>query len=417
MSNYLHRTLGAGAHARALVCRPGEQLRWAGFARTHYYDIKRLSPVGEPKGGALGRGIANFTGDVVSELLGGSDEGSDKPPPADVLVSGPAPDCLAHRYLRDLPSISRVLLRLWVLTPDRLVVLTERPPVVEEAPEPAQSLLGKASRFGKGLAKFGKDVAAIVADNRTKFGDNREGEPVAPKEFLPAVEIPAAQIADASTTARGVRVSLVDGSGFEFVRGVAASNWELPTAESELKIVTKEMSGHWLRSGERLVLACAPINGYTGVQLGDDLRLPHEPLGEVPEVELGKLKWPRPADWTLRTQGADWADDPTVAFWAHATRPDQDAVRFADHLAHTRGDARLTLTTTRAAVVYPSSLLTDPGDGPFTTFCEVDASRVRRLSADRGDRSVPASPVIRLDFTDDSVLLVRDPLTSRRLGR
>ncbi|MBN6035344.1 hypothetical protein JYK18_10620 [Amycolatopsis sp. 195334CR] len=178
------------------------------------------------------------------------------------------------------------------------------------------------------------------------------------------------------------------------------------------------MTGHWLHPGERLVLACAPINGYTGVVLDGELRLPHEPLGEVPEVELGRLKWPRPADRTSQAGGEDWVDDPTVAFWAHATRPDQHAVRFADHFAHTRGDARLTLTSHRAAVVYPTRLLADADAdrNPFTTFGELPASSIRSLSAEIVGRTLPSAPVIRLDFADGSTLLVRDPLTSRRLG-
>ncbi|QFU85477.1 hypothetical protein [Amycolatopsis sp. YIM 10] len=411
-SNYLHRALGPGAHARALV-RPGETVVWAGFARTHYYDIKRLTPVGEPKGSAVGRGlgaVGDFAGEVVSGMLG-SENGPDKPPPADVVVFGPQAGCLAHQHLSTLPSISRGLLRLWVLTSQRLVVFTEQPPV-DEPPSTEDSLLGKASRFGRGLAKVGR----IITDTRTKFGDNVEGEPVAPKAFVPAAEIPGAQIAGV----RATRVSLVDGSGIDFVRGVAGPAWETTTAESELKIVTKEVTGHWLRPGERLVLACAPINGYTGVLLDGELRLPHEPLGDVPEVKLGKLKWPRPADWTMRTAGADWADDPTVAFWAHATRPEQDAVRFADHFAHTRGDARLTLTSHRAAVVYPTRLLADAAAdaarNPFTTFSEVPASSIRGLTAEPAGCGVPSAPVVRLDFTDGSTLLVRDPLTSRRLG-
>ncbi|MGC7100317.1 hypothetical protein ACPZ19_37020 [Amycolatopsis lurida] len=413
LSNYLYRALGPGAHARALV-RPGETVVWAGFARTHYYDIKHLTPTGEPRRGVVSRGfgaVGGFAGAVVAGLLDGADDGPDKPPPADVLVSGPQAGCLAHQHLSALPSISRVLLRLWVLTSQRLVVFAERPPV-DEPPPGNDSLLGKASRFGKGLAKIGR----IITDTRATFGDHVEGEPVAPKDFVLAVEIPAARIAGA----HGSRVSLVDGSSIDFVRGVTGPGWEVSTAEYELKTVTEEVTGHWLRPGERLVLACAPINGYTGVLLDGELRLPHEPLGDLPEVKLGRLKWPRPAEWTVRNQGADWADDPTVAFWAHATRPEQDAVRFADHLAHTRGDARLTLTSHRAAVVYPTRLLADAAadadKNPFTTFGELPASSIRSLSAEIVGCGLPSAPVIRLDFTDGSTLLVRDPLTSRRLG-
>ncbi|MBK1783417.1 hypothetical protein JHE00_03690 [Prauserella sp. ASG 168] len=190
----------------------------------------------------------------------------------------------------------------------------------------------------------------------------------------------------------------------------------MPTAESELKLVTKELSQLWLRPGERLLLACVPISGYVGLLLDGELRLPHEPLSPMPEVTLGTPRWPLPAAFTIESRGADWADDPTVAFWASARDPAQHAVRFADHFAHSQGEAGLTLTSQRVAVVYPARILADAASRhAFVTVCELAPQSVRSVSGAHVGRSIPNPLVIRVDFADGSTLFVRDPLAARRL--
>jgi hypothetical protein len=212
--------LGAATQARPHL-HPGEDLRWAAYGRVVGFDVRGLTPQGEPAKGLLrrvGSGAAGFAGDVLSEALGGGDDsGPDRPPPPQVIAFGDRAGVLAHEFLRAVP-VSAPIRRLWVLTAQRLVVLDEPVPVVE--PEPEKSLLGKAVGFGRGVAKFGKDVAEILTDRTKTYGDNREGEPIAPREFVPVAELPAARIARVDVAQRGrkpvLRMSLVDGSGVDF---------------------------------------------------------------------------------------------------------------------------------------------------------------------------------------------------------
>ena len=100
----------------------------------------------------------------------------------------------------------------------------------------------------------------------------------------------------------------------------------------------------------------------------------------------------------------------------HAFRqPDQLAVRFADHLANTYGEARLAVSDRRFALVCPSKFLGDTNT-LLTTFCEVDARQVR-LSAPFAGRSAPPPRVVRVDFGDGSVLLLRAPLAAELVAR
>ncbi|TVT50108.1 hypothetical protein FNH05_16210 [Amycolatopsis rhizosphaerae] len=187
-------------------------------------------------------------------------------------------------------------------------------------------------------------------------------------------------------------------------------------AHEDYEIVHDELTRFWLRPGERLWFGCAPLRGYVRARIGAETRLPHEPLGAIPPLDLGASRWPLPAEGVLEQE---WTDDPTVAFLALAQRPDQHAVSFGDHFAHSRGEARLAVTTHRVAVVYTTKLfhLPAPGEPLFTTFCELDAGRVRGCTAPYVGRSIPPVRVIRVDFADGSALLLRDPLAARRVGR
>lgn len=94
-TDLLATPLGAATVAQKLVHRHGEgrRLLWAAYARVHYYDIPGLNPDGSPKPNALGRGagkVGDFLGDVVSGALG-SEQGPDRPPPADLIVHGEPP--------------------------------------------------------------------------------------------------------------------------------------------------------------------------------------------------------------------------------------------------------------------------------------------------------------------------------------
>ncbi|MFI5612459.1 hypothetical protein [Amycolatopsis sp. NPDC051903] len=208
--------LGAATQARPHL-RPDETVLWAAYGSVLGYDVRGLDEFGNPAKGLLrkvGSGLADFAGGVVDAALSDEDSGSSgtaQGPPA-VVVFGDRPGLLAESLVRGSGA------SLWALTTARLVLLrvVVAPEPVEE---PEKSLLGKAIGFGRGVARFGKDVAEIVTDRRKTYGDNHEGEPVARKDFEVAAELPRARITGFAVAQRdrkpGLRMSLVDGSGFD----------------------------------------------------------------------------------------------------------------------------------------------------------------------------------------------------------
>lgn len=390
-TDFLADPLGPATVADALVHQPGEgRLLWAAYAKVHAFDIPGVAPAGD-----------------------------DAPPP-DLVVWGPARDCLAHRYMRHLPLVSPVS-RLWTLTPQRLALHTEVPP-------PPQGLLAR-------VAKFGRDLAEIVAEHRLAFGANVEDEPVALPALEPIAEIPRSQIAGWEVAHRGsapvLRLRLVDRSGLDFLVGMtdrdeceyaaglangepslrpgARAEWVAKLAEKSRKLAER-----LVRPGEQLLLAATANVGYVGVQLGRELRVPHDPLGTMPALTVTKPRWPRPAATSQAPNG--WLDDPTIAFWAQADRPGRDAVALADMLAHTRGVARLVLTRARLALIAATKLLASPPDPapPLTAVLELPPTRIRTVVAEFAGRSLPPKPLLRLDFTDGSTLRLRDPIAARQ---
>lgn len=188
----------------------------------------------------------------------------------------------------------------------------------------------------------------------------------------------------------------------------------LPMAKSVDEIVERELHQFWLGPGERLIIGCPPAHGYVGLLLDGELTLPYEPSRETPAV-TGKTRWPLPASEVLE---ADWTDDPTIAYWAVARTADQTAARLADHLAGGKGEARLTLSDRRLAVVYPAKMLEgeDPAQ-PFRTFEEMPSGVVRSVSALYLGRSFPPRPVLQFVFTDGSVVCQRDMLAVTKADR
>ena len=433
-TDYLAEPLGPATVARKLVLRPGEdRLLWAAYAKAHYFDIPGLHPDGSPRPNAAVRGagkVGDFFGDVLSAALGAEEDGRDRPPPADLIAFGSAPDCMAHRYLRGVPSVSAALRRLWTLTPQGLTLHTEvAPPAVRV--EPAGSLL---TRFGGGLVKLGREIADIVTDNRMTFGANVEDEPIALPTLEPLVEIPRSQIAGFSVAQRKsaavLRLLLVDGSGVDFLvamtdreeceYALALANGEPPLragarVEWVAKLATKALTraADLVRPNEQVVLAATTNVGYVGVQLGRELRVPHAPVRPVPDLNVTKLRWPLPAASSQEPNG--WLDDPTMAFWAQADRSDRDAVAMADMLAHTRGTARVIVTRDRVALIAATALLREPPDptAPLTPVLELPPSRVRGVVAELAGRSLPPKPLLRIDFADGSTLRLRDPIAAR----
>jgi hypothetical protein len=180
------------------------------------------------------------------------------------------------------------------------------------------------------------------------------------------------------------------------------------------EIAEAEMARFWLRPGERLVLAVDPMRGYAAAVVGGQHRVPHAAGRPMPTVNTAPPEWPLPVSGVLD----DWTDDPTLAYWAVAQSPDQLAIRVADHFAASFGDARLALTDQRAAVLYPTKILTESSsDGPFTTFEEIPATAVRGFTAVLSGRSAPPCPVLRIDFADGSTLLVGDVLAVSKVAR
>ncbi|WP_037315375.1 hypothetical protein [Amycolatopsis orientalis] len=188
----------------------------------------------------------------------------------------------------------------------------------------------------------------------------------------------------------------------------------LPMAKSVDEIVERELHQFWLAPGERLILGCPPAHGYVGLLLDGKLTLPYEAARETPAV-TGKPRWPLPAPDVLE---ADWTDDPTIAYWVVARSADQIAARLADHLAGGKGEALLTLSDRRLAVVYPARMLEgeDPAQ-PFRTFEEMPSGVVRSVSARYLGRSFPPRPVLQFVFADGSVVYQRDMLAVDKATR
>ncbi|MCP2165788.1 hypothetical protein [Goodfellowiella coeruleoviolacea] len=187
-------------------------------------------------------------------------------------------------------------------------------------------------------------------------------------------------------------------------------------------IIETELAKYWLQPGERLLLGTMPLNGYVGARIDSELHIPYQSATELPAHALGRCRWPLPSEALRETPrlDEDWVEDPTLAYWVDAPHPNTDAVRMADHFAHTRGTARLVLSDQRTAVIYPARLF-DPKDfqpaEPMRTFYELPPSRVAGLSAPFVGRSIPPRRVIRLDFTDGSTIMLRDPHSGGRVDR
>jgi hypothetical protein len=398
-TDFLADPIGPATVAAALVHQPGEgPLLWAAYTTVHSFDVP---------------GVA-ATGDETPDLV----------------VWGPDRNCLAYRYVRDIPAGGR---RLWTFTPQRLALHTEVTPVAEPDPEPqGGSLLAKAA---SGLAKFGRELAEKVAEGRLRFGANVEDEPVALPTLEPVAEIPRSRIAGFEVAHRGstpvLRLRLVDRSGVDFLVGMTdrdeceyaaglsngepslrpgvRAEWVAKLAEKSRKLAERLVS-----PGEQVLLAGTTNYGYVGVQLGRELRVPHAPLGIMPALNLAKLRWPRPAATSQNPNG--WLDDPTIAYWVQADHATRDAVVLADMLAHTRGVARLVLTRARLALIAATKVLASPPDPdpPLTAMLELPPTRIRAVVAEFAGRSLPPKPLLRLDFTDGSTLRLRDPIAARQ---
>ncbi|CCH31857.1 hypothetical protein ABZ816_25965 [Actinosynnema sp. NPDC047251] len=186
---------------------------------------------------------------------------------------------------------------------------------------------------------------------------------------------------------------------------------------AEDETVERELAQFWLAPGERLLLGLPPIPAHTAARIGPDVRVPHRPLGDVPELDLGKDHWPLPTEHVTADPDVDWVDDRTVGCFAVASGPADAAIRLADHFAHSRGQARLVVSDRRVAAVYPTKLLQKDPQTVFTTYAELPANHLTALDAVFLGNSLGVPPVVRLTFTDGSVLHLRDSLSAQRITR
>ncbi|WP_182544354.1 hypothetical protein [Halosaccharopolyspora lacisalsi] len=205
------------------------------------------------------------------------------------------------------------------------------------------------------------------------------------------------------------------------------------------------LTEQWTTSGEALLWVHIGQQAYAASVINGQPHVPHAPLGEVPQTTLEAPFWPLPSEavTTGRFMGDEWADDPSIGWWATAARSDQDAVRFADHLAAGYDHTLLVASSTRLALVVESGILTEPDTAPepvtegkgwfgkarqavaqaqsaaeglsnkfsnhnsATSFHEIGVQRVRQMQTLHFGRSIPRKHFLRIDFIDDSYLLIR----------
>lgn len=211
---------GPATLARQVVAE-GETVLWAAHGSRFVYDVARLDEKGQPRAGAVSRGLGALgrgAANVAVGLVAGIEDdpgGADLP---DVVVFGDGPDCLAHTALRDVPLAARSNWRTWALTSARLLVLD----VVREPSPPRQgSLLRKTIGWGM-------DIVNIVTDRTKKYGENVADVPVTCPPMAVSASVDRDRISGLAVSRRRLRMrtkpclrmSFVDGSGIDLLLGV-----------------------------------------------------------------------------------------------------------------------------------------------------------------------------------------------------
>ncbi|GAA3458023.1 hypothetical protein ACFFSW_26115 [Saccharothrix longispora] len=182
---------------------------------------------------------------------------------------------------------------------------------------------------------------------------------------------------------------------------------------------------HWVVPGEQVVWLTHP-EGHVGSGVGATRAAPHRTTAPA-------LAGPTP-DWPLPTAAVahgrfhldEWAHDPAVWGWAHARRPDQLAVRFADLFTAGRDECWLLITNRRVALVVEGELAIpgEPESGgllgrvrslgqsrdvpPLVTWWEGPVSTVRAFTPAPLGRHVTPEWFLRLEFADGSAFDLRD---------
>ncbi|SHG85783.1 hypothetical protein [Streptoalloteichus hindustanus] len=128
------------------------------------------------------------------------------------------------------------------------------------------------------------------------------------------------------------------------------------------KAVAQLQSG-WLAPHERPILVRWP--GHVASTIGNSRLVPHVPQGSTPPTRAPQLRAEiHPAVREGRFWNDEWVHDPATWGWAYAQRPDQLAIRLADHCVAGRAASVLVLTTHRLAVVIETKFFGEPEPEP-----------------------------------------------------
>ncbi|MCA1229768.1 hypothetical protein [Saccharopolyspora sp. 6M] len=218
---------------------------------------------------------------------------------------------------------------------------------------------------------------------------------------------------------------------------------DLPSAEKNRLIAEwkTRLDSDWLRPGESVAWLMLPMRGYAGSIVAGGVTAPHIPSPGTRQWVDGPPNWPLPSDPV--TSGTcmndEWADDPSVVWWALAEAADRTAVRFADHVAAAHGNIVVVLTSGRLALVAEQGKIDDDPqpDGEPTgwlgraraaaaqvqktaeglgsrkdaklpiSYFEVPVGDIAAVDSRRTGRSIPHSHFLEVNFTDRSTLLIR----------
>ncbi|MET0233194.1 MAG: hypothetical protein ABW224_01005 [Kibdelosporangium sp.] len=240
--------------ARKYWCQPGEPILFAMTQAIHNaeYAVEGLERDGTPKRGlamkalrAVGRGVLT-TADLVYSATGdtSSDDRRENSGPkfADVLVSGPDPDCFAAGLLRpwhkqQLPGWEDIE-GTWVLTPRRLGWLVPAGLSDKLARQEEKGKPGFTNNLVRATVSLAADVAVGTVKMIGDIGDYPAGKPVELPEVTAGIEIPREQFRsfDVVTAHDGMgrtylHLSFADGSqlrlqvGFDDYEGARFRTW------------------------------------------------------------------------------------------------------------------------------------------------------------------------------------------------
>lgn len=380
----------------------GEEVLWAAYASevggNCFFDVTGLERTGEPTESRADKVVGGILLGVLFVILmvlsGPGDSGKTRPPMA--VVTGRVRDGVAVQFGRLIRQHAGDGL-LCVLTTHRILLLAHREDSIEQ------------------LATFPRaqltEIKVADKQRREKWRKRRSS---------------------------CVRLSFVDGSGMDLHLGtndravfehvVALSLGQpavtaiepcvQPTAEAA-RASGAVTDGLWhrpvdvaaplLRADEKLALAVDPGRGHVAARIGGEVRLRHRPMRDVPLPPFTTYGLQKPAKVTaygLHIDG-EWVDDPALAYWVEANRPDDDAVRLADVLAHATMAARVFATNQRVGVAVrlgPQRFLRRP---KLQVASELDTERLAGIDHELIGHGLPPQRIARLRFTDGSQLQIR----------